>query len=320
MMVSPLPLPRPAQAPGYAIPAFNVNHLETVLAVMDAAVELRSPVILQTSEGAIEYATMTMLVAMARAAAEAPVPVVLHLDHGKDLPLLRKAIESGYTSVMFDGSSLPYAENVKQTRQVVRWAREHGVAVEAELGRIPGTEDKLSVPSHEALLTDPEEAAAFAKETECDSLAISIGTQHGAYKFSGNHHLDLPRLKAIRNLVDVPLVLHGASGVREDLVALGKRFGLDAGEMRGTLDADVVAAIKAGITKVNIDTDLRLGFTAGLHEALTEHPNWFDPRKLFEPGRTLMTQIAKQKMELFGSAQKAPELNKLLKSNESAAR
>lgn len=312
MMISSLPLLQHAQQHGYAVPAFNVNHLETVLAVMDAAVELESPVILQTSEGAIEYATMTMLIAMARAAAEAPVPVVLHLDHGKDLPLIRKAIESGYTGVMFDGSHLPYSENVKQTRQVVRWAREHGVAVEAELGRIPGTEDKVTVQSHEAFLTDPKEAASFAKETECDSLAISIGTQHGAYKFSGDHHLDLARLKAIRKAVDVPLVLHGASGVREDIVALGKRFGLDVGEMRGTMDEDVAAAIKAGITKVNIDTDLRLGFTAGLHEALAEHPNWFDPRKLFEPGRTLMTQIAKQKMQLFGSAGKAPELNKLL--------
>lgn len=318
-MVSPIPLLRHAQEYRYAVPAFNVNHLETVLAVMDAAATLSSPVILQTSEGAIEYATMTMLVAMARAAAEAPVPVVLHLDHGKDLPLIRKAIESGYTGVMFDGSHLPYAENVKQTRQVVRWAREHGVAVEAELGRIPGTEDKVTVQSHEAFLTDPKEAASFAKETECDSLAISIGTQHGAYKFSGDHHLDLARLKAIRKVVAVPLVLHGASGVREDIVALGKRFGLDVGEMRGTMDEDVAAAIKAGITKVNIDTDLRLGFTAGLHEALAEHPNWFDPRKLFEPGRTLMTQIAKQKMQLFGSAGKAPELNKLLKQHENEA-
>ncbi len=314
-MVSSLPLLRHAQTHGYAIPAFNVNHLETVLAVMDAATELRSPVILQTSEGAIEYATMTMLIALVRAAGEAPVPVVLHLDHGKDLPLIRKAIESGYTSVMIDGSALPYAENVQQTRQVVRWAREHGVAVEAELGRIPGTEDKVAVPAHEMLLTDPKEAANFAKETECDSLAVSIGTQHGAYKFAGNHHLDLARLKAIRKAVDVPLVLHGASGVREDIVALGKRFGLDAGEMRGIMDKDVVAAIKAGITKVNIDTDLRLGFTAGLHEALAEHPNWFDPRKLLEPGRTLMKQIAKQKMELFGSAEKASELNSLLKNS-----
>ncbi len=314
MMISPLPLLRHAQAHGYAVPAFNVNHLETVLAVMDAAVECQSPVILQTSEGGIEYATMTMLIAMARAAAESPVPVVLHLDHGKDLPLIRKAIESGYTGVMFDGSHLPYAENVKQTRQVVRWAREHGVGVEAELGRIPGTEDKVTVQSHEAFLTDPKEAANFAQETECDSLAISIGTQHGAYKFSGDHHLDLARLKAIRKLVAAPLVLHGASGVREDVVALGKRFGLDVGEMRGTMEGDVAAAIKAGITKVNIDTDLRLGFTAGLHEALSEHPNWFDPRKLFEPGRRLMTQIVKQKMELFGSAGKAQELNTLLKT------
>lgn len=315
MLTSPIPLLRHAQQQGYAIPAFNVNHLETVLAVMDAATELASPIILQTSEGSVEYATMTLLVAMARAAAERPVPVALHLDHGTDIPLIRKAIESGYTSVMFDGSRLPYAENIQWTRRVIHWARERGVSVEAEIGRIPGTEDTVTATAAEALLTDPKEAARFVQETTCDSLAISIGTQHGAYKFSGTHHLDIPRLKAIRKVVEIPLVLHGASGIREDVLALGKRFGLDAGEMRGTMDTDVVQAIKGGIVKVNIDTDLRLGFTAGLREAVTEHPNWFDPRKLFEPGRRLMTEIAKQKMQLFGSAGKANALNNLLKND-----
>ena len=143
------------------------------------------------------------------------------------------------------------------------------------------------------------------KESECDSLAISIGTQHGAYKFSGDHHLDLPRLKALRKAVDVPLVLHGASGVREDVVALGKRFGLDVGEMRGTMDEDVRAAVKLGITKMNIDTDLRLAFVAGLRQAVAEHANWYDPRKLFEPGRILIKQTALQKIELFGSKGRA---------------
>lgn len=304
-MTSPLPLLRDAQKRGYAVPAFNVNHLETIMAVMDAAIEAHSPIILQTSEGAIEYAGMNMLVAMMQAAAEAPVPVVIHVDHGKNLPLIREAIQAGYTSVMYDGSHLPLEENIKNTRQVVRWARAQGVAVEAELGSIPGTEDKVTVTSAEAHLTKPEDAARFVQESECDSLAISIGTQHGAYKFSGDHHLDLERLKAIQRAVPLPLVLHGASGVREDIVALGKRFGLDAGEMRGTMDEDIRAAIKLGITKVNIDTDLRLAFVAGLREAVAEHANWYDPRKLFEPGRLLMKETALQKMELFGSKGKA---------------
>ncbi len=305
MILSPLPLLKHAQTHGYAIPAFNVNHLETILAVMDAARECDSPVILQTSEGAVRYAGLGMLVAMANAAAEGDLPVVLNFDHGKDLALLKRAIESGYTSVMIDASEHPFAENVKRTRQVVQWARAKGVAVEAELGRIGGTEDTVSTLDAQAFLTDPAEAARFAKQSECDSLAISIGTKHGAFKFAKDRHLDLERLKAIRKLVDAPLVLHGASGVREDVVHLAKRFGADIGEMRGILDADIREAIRLGICKVNIDTDLRLGFCAGLREAIAEHPNWFDPRKLFEPGRILMKEIAKQKMELFGSAGKA---------------
>ena len=198
MMCSPIPLLRHAQQHKYAIPAFNVNHLETLLAVIDAAVAERSPLFIATSEGGIQYAGMHMLVAMARAAAEANIPVVMHVDHGKDLALLKQAIESGYTSVMIDASSLPFNENVKQTRQVVKWARVKGIAVEAEIGRIAGAEDKVSVSAREALLTDPDEAARFAKESECDSLAISIGTQHGAFKVSGTSHLDIKRLKEIQ--------------------------------------------------------------------------------------------------------------------------
>lgn len=312
MMCSPIPLLRHAQEHGYAIPAFNVNHLETLLAVIDAAKAEKSPVIVQTSEGGIQYAGMHILVAMVRAAAEADIPVVMHVDHGKDLALIKEAIECGYTSVMIDASSLPFADNVKQTRQVVKWARAKGVAVEAEIGRIAGAEDKVSVSAREALLTDPEEAARFAKESECDSLAVSIGTQHGAFKMSGDHRLDIKRLKEIKKRVEVPLVLHGASGVREDIVHLAKRFGADVGEMRGTLDEDVKQAVKNGICKVNIDTDLRLAFSAGLREAVAQHHNWFDPRQLFEPGRLLMTEVAKQKMRLLGSSGKAEELMKTL--------
>ncbi len=305
MITNPLTLLRHAQKHGYAVPAFNVNHLETILAVMDAAVEMQSPVILETSEGGVQYAGMSMLIAMVKAASERPVPVVLHLDHGKDLPLIKQAIETGYTSVMIDASEYPFEENVRRTRQVVAWARAKGVMVEAELGRIGGTEDLVHTSKKEAFFTDPDEAKTFVRESECDTLAIAIGTHHGAMKFSGNTHLDIERLKKIRALVDVPLVLHGASGVREDIVALVKRFGGELAEARGVLDEDIALAVQNGITKINIDTDLRLGFSAGLREAVAEHPNWFDPRKLFEPGRTLMKEIAKQKMELMGSKGKA---------------
>ena len=308
MITSPLPLLRHAQTHGYAVPAFNVNHLETILAVMEAAQEERSPVILQTSEGAVRYAGMGILVAMAQAAAAGPLPAVLHLDHGKDLALVRQALQRGYTSVMIDASGHPFHENVRQTRQVTQWARAQGIAVEAEIGRIAGTEDAVTTKDAAAFLTDPEEAARFAHESGCDSLAVSIGTSHGAHKFAGDRHLDLERLEQIRKRVSLPLVLHGASGVREDLVRLAQRFGTDVGDMRGTLDEDVRAAIKLGICKVNIDTDLRLAFTAGLREAVAEHPNWFNPRKLFEPGRILMKEVAKQKMRLFGSSGKADEL------------
>lgn len=308
MMTPSLPLLRHAQEHGYAIPAFNVNHVETILAITEAAVAAKSPIILQTSEGAVQYAGMSMLIAMVRVAAESPIPVVLNFDHGKDMAMLKQAIESGYTSAMIDASDKPYSENVRLTRQVVQWARAHGVTSEAELGRIPGAEDKVNVLEHEALLTDPAEAVKFVRDSECDSLAVAIGTHHGAFKFKGESHLDIARLKKIRAVVDVPLVLHGASGVREDVVALAKRFGGDVGEMRGVMDKHIVEAIKQGITKINIDTDMRLAFSAGLREAIAEHPNWFDPRKLFEPGRLLMKEVAKQKMELFGSAGQAPLL------------
>jgi fructose-bisphosphate aldolase class II len=201
MLVSALPLLKKARAGKYAVPAFNVNNLEILKAVIEAAVELKSPIIVQTSEGAIEYAGMDYLIAMVRIAAQAKIPVVLHVDHGKDLKLIKKAIDSGYTSVMFDGSSLPYSKNVKATQQVVAWAKKKGVSVEAEIGVLAGIEDFVSVEARDAALTDPKQALAFSKATGCDSLAIAIGTAHGAYKFKGKTHLDIDRLKKIAALV-----------------------------------------------------------------------------------------------------------------------
>jgi fructose-bisphosphate aldolase class II len=305
MLVSATSLLQRARREHFAVPAFNINDMEILKSVMAAATELRSPVIVQTSEGAIEYAGMGYLIAMVRVAAEAKLPVVLHVDHGKNLKTIHEAIKRGYTSVMFDGSSLPYEENVKKTQQVVAWAHAKKISVEAEIGALKGMEDFVNVAARDASLTQPDQAAAFAKATQCDSLAIAIGTAHGAYKFKGETHLDVVRLKKIAALVNKPLVLHGASGVLEDVIDIAERYGAKIGDARGVLDSDIKKAIKLGIAKVNIDTDLRLAFTAGIREAVHDLPKVIDPRKLLEPASLLMTEVAKRKMKLFGSAGKA---------------
>ncbi len=305
MLVPALQILRKARAGHYAVPALNVNNLEFLKAVVAAAVKMRSPIIVQTTEGAIEYAGMEYLVAMAKVAAKAPIPMALHLDHGKDLKTIKKAIQSGYTSVMFDGSSLPYKENVAKTKQVVAWARAKKVSVEAEIGAIAGIEDFVTVKDKDAHLTNPEQAAQFSKETGCDTLAVAIGTAHGAYKFKGEAHLDIERLKKIAKLMPKPIVLHGASGVLEDVVELAKHHGAKLGEVRGVLDADIKQAIKFGVSKINIDTDLRLAFTAGMREALDELPTVIDPRKLLEPSNILIREVAQRKMLLFKSEGKA---------------
>lgn len=305
MLVTTKQLLVPARRKHYAVPAFNINDLEFLRAVMDAAIKLKSPVIVQTSEGAIAYAGMDYLVAMVRVAAQAKIPVALHLDHGKELPLIKKAIQSGYTSVMFDGSSLPYAKNVADTKKVVSWARAKNVSVEAELGAIAGIEDFVSVAERDAHLTDPTQAAAFARTTGCDALAIAIGTSHGAFKFKGKTHLDIARLKKIAATVSIPLVLHGASGVNEDVKELAEKYGAKLDKARGVLNSDIKQAIKHGVAKVNIDTDLRLAFTAGIREAVHDLPAVIDPRKLLAPASLLMREVAMQKMKLFGSAGKA---------------
>ena len=292
----------PARQKHYAVPAFNVNDLEFLRAVMDAAVRMKSPVIVQTSEGAIAYAGMDYLVAMVRVAAQAKIPVVMHLDHGKDLKVIRQAIQSGYTSVMIDGSALPYAKNVAATKKVVAWARAKRVSIEAEIGALAGIEDFVSVADADAHLTNPQEAARFARETHCDSLAVAIGTSHGAFKFKNKTHLDIDRLKKIASLVKIPIVLHGASGVLEDVKAIAEKYGAKLGEARGVLDADIKNAIKHGVAKINIDTDLRLAFTAGIREAVHDLPKVIDPRKLLEPANLLMREVAMRKMKLFGSA------------------
>lgn len=305
MLVPSTPLLKKARAKGYAVPAFNINNLEVLKSVMDAAVKMKSPVIVQTSEGAIEYAGMDYLIAMVRVAAKGKAPVVLHVDHGKNLQTIKQAIDAGYTSVMYDGSSLPNEKNIENTKKVVAWARKKGVSVEAEIGVLAGIEDFVSVEERDAKLTDPKQAADFAKQTGCDSLAVAIGTSHGAYKFKGETHLDIDRLKQISKLVKIPIVLHGASGVLEDVKALAECYGAKIGEARGVLDADIKQAIKHGVAKINIDTDLRLAFTAGIREAVSDMPKVIDPRKLLEPANLLMREVAMRKMEVFGSKGKA---------------
>jgi fructose-bisphosphate aldolase class II len=298
---------------GYAVGAFNINNLEILRAVVDTAVEERSPVIVQTSEGAIAYAGMDYLVALMRVAAKAPVPVVMHLDHGKDLDVVRKAINAGYTSVMYDGSTLPYKENVRNTKKVVGWAKKHGVSVEAEIGAISGIEDLVNVSEREAAFTDPDEARRFAADTGCDALAVSIGTAHGAMKSKaqGAIALDIDRLKKIDAAVKVPLVLHGASGVNQTLIVEAKKYCASYEDCqrlsgaKGIPDEEIERAIKAGIRKINIDSDLRIAFTAGIRDALMEDKTAIDPRKHMKIPMRLMADVVRHKMRLFGSAGKA---------------
>ncbi len=296
---------------GYAVGAFNVNNLEIVQAVIETAIELKSPVILQTSEGAIEYAGMDYLLAMMRVAAKSPVPVVIHVDHGKNLKTIKKAIDAGYTSVMYDGSSLPYKENVKNTKQVVAWAKKKGVSVEAEIGAIKGVEDLVSVSEKEAFFTDPDEALRFVKATKCDALAVSIGTAHGAYKSKTEPVLDVARLKKIKALTKMPIVLHGASGISPELVERTKNMCTtleDCHRLDGAVgipDQQITLAIKGGVRKINIDSDLRIAFTAGMRETVIKDHKDIDPRKLMALSKKLMKEVVAHKMELFGSKGKA---------------
>ncbi|MGQ9557648.1 MAG: class II fructose-1,6-bisphosphate aldolase [Desulfurispora sp.] len=267
----------------YAVGAFNCNNMEIVQAIVAAAEAERAPVILQASQGAIKYAGLDFIVAMARQAAEkASVPVALHLDHGTSFAQVMQCIRAGFSSVMIDGSKLPLEENIALTRQVLAVARAVGVSVEAELGKIGGTEDDISVADWEAMLTDPEEARYFVEQTGVDSLAIAIGTAHGRYK--GEPRLDFDRLARVRSLVQVPIVLHGSSGVPDEAIR---------------------RAIALGVRKVNIDTNIREAFVAAARRVVDAHPEEIDPRKILGPAREAATEIIREKIRLFGSSGKA---------------
>jgi len=295
-----------AQRERYAVGAFNVNNLETIQAIVDAAELEHAPVIIQTSEGAIEYAGMEELGSLVHLAAKkATVPVVFHLDHGKNYDLVVEGIKSRfYTSVMFDGSSLPYEENVRQTKALVEMAHKRKISVEAELGLIAGREDFVSVSERDAAMTQPEQAVDFIKKTKCDALAVAIGTKHGAFKMKADSSLDFQRLKLIAEAVSIPLVLHGASGVPARIKTLCTKYGCEISAAKGIPDVQIKKAVLLGICKVNIDTDLRIAFDAGIRKFLKEKPGVIDPREILKPAKELMTQIARHKMRLFGCSGK----------------
>jgi fructose-bisphosphate aldolase class II len=295
----------PARRNGYAVPALNVQNLESLTAVAEAAVEEKSPVIVQITPSVIKYAGLQYITALARTAAQLqPVPVSVHLDHGEDFDTVAKCVEIGFTSVMIDGSFLRFDENVELTKRVVIIADSKNVSVEAELGKLAGVEER-SVEEKDAILTDPKNAKEFVDKTGVDALAVAIGTSHGAYKFKSEAKLDLQRLKMISELVKIPLVLHGASSVPQWLVEKATKYGAVLSGAKGIPEVEYKKAISLGIAKVNIDTDLRLAFTASVREVLANSPKEFDPRKILGPAKTAMKEVAKSKMQLFGSSGKA---------------
>lgn len=306
MLVSLKKVLEKARRENYAVGSFNINNLEFLQAIMEAAEAEKSPVIISTSEGAIEYAGMAELGLLTHLAAErSKHPVVFHLDHGKNYDLVVEAIKSGlYTSVMYDGSSLPYKENVRTTKKIVTMAHKQGISVEAELGAIAGIEDFVSVEEKNAHLTDPEQAEDFVRQTGCDALAIAIGTSHGAYKFTEDSALDFKRLEAIKQHVKIPLVLHGASGIPENIKKICTKYGCRISKAKGVSDAHIKRAVKLGVNKVNIDSDLRIAFDAGVRRFLHDNPEVIDPRKILGPAKELMTRVVRHKMRLFGSAKK----------------
>jgi fructose-bisphosphate aldolase class II len=295
----------PARKNGYAIGAFNVQNLESMSAIAEAATEEKSPVIMQITPSVIKYAGLAYISNLVKTAAQlAPVPVAMHLDHGGDFETAAKCIDAGFTSVMIDGSFLNFEENVALTKRVVSVARPKGVSVEAELGKLAGVEER-SVEEKEAILTDPEAAVEFVEKTGVDTLAVAIGTSHGAYKFKSEAKLDLERLKVINEKISIPLVLHGASSVPQWIVEKANKYGAELSGAKGIPEGQIKKAISLGIAKINIDTDLRLAFTATVREVLTNSPKNFDPRKILGPARDAMKEVAKGKMRLFGSAGKA---------------
>ena len=292
----------------FAVGAFNINNMEFVQGIMDAAAEENSPVILQTSSSAIKYARIPYLKKMIEAGLEEhDIPVALHLDHGPDFETCKLCVDNGYTSVMFDGSKYDFEQNIELTKQVVDYAHDHGVVVEAELGKLAGVEDDVNVSANDAMYTDPNQALEFVQRTGCDSLAIAIGTSHGAYKFKGEARLRFDILEKVKELMpNVPIVLHGASTVIPEYVDMCNKYGGNMPGAKGVPDEMLHEASKRGVSKINVDTDLRLAMTAAIRQVFVETPEQFDPRKYLGPGREFIKETVKHKIrDVFGSSNKA---------------
>ena len=294
---------------GFAIGAFNVNNMELIQGIVDAAAENNSPVILQASSSAIKYARINYLMKMVEAAVEEHpnIPIAIHLDHGPDFETCKMCVDNGFTSVMFDGSKYDFEENIRLTKEVVDYAHAHGVVVEAELGKLAGIEDDVNVSASDAMYTDPAQAEEFVRRTGVDSLAIAIGTSHGAYKFKGEAKLRFDILKQIKERIpNTPIVLHGASTVIPELVNMCNEYGGNIPGAKGVPDEILHEASISGVSKINVDTDLRLAMTAGIRKVFVEDPSAFDPRKYLIPARELVKETVSHKMkDVFGSANKA---------------
>ena len=294
---------------GFAVGAFNVNNMEIIQAIVDAAAECKSPVILQASSSAIKYARIGYLMKMVEAAVEEhpEVPVAIHLDHGPDFETAKMCIDAGFTSVMIDGSKYDFEENIALTKKVVDYAHSKGVVVEAELGKLAGIEDDVKVDANEAMYTDPSQAEEFVKRTGCDSLAIAIGTSHGAYKFKGEAKLRFDILQKVKEKIpNTPIVLHGASTVIPELVDMCNKYGGDIPGAKGVPDEMLHEASISGVSKINVDTDLRLAMTAAIRKVFNEEPSKFDPRAYLTPARDLIKETVEHKIrDVFGSSNKA---------------
>ncbi len=292
----------------YALGAFNVNNMELLQAIVEACEEDKAPVMLQISKGARQYANPVYLKKLIEAAVSlSNIPIAVHLDHGDTYDLCKECIDEGFTSVMIDGSHLPFDKNVEVCRKVVEYAHKHNCVVEGELGQLVGAQfdagEEGGAYSKGGVYTHPDEAVQFVKATGVDSLALAIGNSHGAYKFKGKQHLDLERLKAIKKalmdagLGDYPLVLHGASSVPRELVEEINRYGGKLGDdTAGVPEADIEIARRTGVTKVNIDTDLRLAMTAAIRKVFAESPKDFDPRKYLGPARVKVKELVRHKV------------------------
>ena len=282
----------------YAVGAFNVNNMEIIQGIVDAAKEEAAPLILQVSAGARKYAKPAYLMKLVEAAIlDTGLDIAHHLDHGEDFEICKSCVDSGFTSVMIDGSKHDFEENIALTKQVTEYAHAHGVVVEAELGKLAGVEDDIKVDARSATFTDPEEAAEFVERTGVDSLAIAIGTSHGAYKFKGEPYLDFERLQEIHRLIPgTPLVLHGASTVLPEFVARCNEYGGEIPGAQGVPEEMIRTATQYGVCKVNIDTDLRLAMTAEIRRYLKEHPADFDPRKYLGPARDAIRKMVSHKI------------------------